>query len=85
MEITKQALVNAGATLRRLSNSEGFEVAVHLLREDYRNRIMTTKPEERELREMYYQQAQSFEDLLGVIQTLIQGTETEFLNPEETE
>lgn len=82
MNFNRDRLLRAGAELRRLVNAEGFDTALEVLRDQYKEMLFQTTPGDEGERERLYRQYHALDDLLGIINTLVYASEQDRLNTE---
>lgn len=79
MQLSREEAARAGRALRTLVHNEAFETAIEIVREQYRTQVFDSRPQDRELREMAYQEAVALDRLLSTINSLIAIHETEVM------
>lgn len=83
MNLSREDAALAGRVLRPLIRTDAFDLAVAIMREQYRTMVFDSAPSQKEARELAYQQARALEDLLSTINTLIAVHEAEEFRDED--
>ena len=79
MNLSREDVALAGRTLRPLMKTDAFDMAIAILREQYRLQVFESSPSQRETREIAYLQAKALDELLATLNSLIAVYETEAL------
>lgn len=76
MNVDKETVVRIGNYMKPILSSDQFAQVVSYLRQDFSNRILTTKVEESAKREEAYMLSKGLDELLGMMVSFKDGAES---------